>query len=74
MPSLATLIQQTRNMQIKRASFVFYFVSTHRISKVTDTEVHSETGRENWYTTPTSIYMILKSKSIDSQNTLTAQT
>jgi hypothetical protein len=74
MPSLAALIQQTRNMQILRASFVFYFVSTHPISKVTDTEVHSETGRENWYTTLTSIYMTLMSKSIDSQNPLTEQT
>ena len=74
MSSLATLIQQTRNMQIMRAIFVFYFVCTHRISKVADTEVHSETGRENWYTTLTSIYMILKSKSINSQSSLTVQT
>ena len=74
MPSLETLIQQRCNMQIMRASFVFYFVTTHRISKVTDTEVHSETDREDWYITLTLIYMMLMSKSIDSQKPLTVQT
>jgi hypothetical protein len=61
-------------MHIIPASFVFYFVGTHRISKESDTEVHSETGRENWYINLTSIYMMLKSKYIDSQHPLTVRT